>query len=174
MALSSHARQNACEPQNTTPNMQYSQIGHFVPSGIQSKCESAHPSKSARSFVMPEQCSQRIPLVRLYVNITHTTPQTTLHTLWMPPEDIHHHGPTQARKNRPPVLCHCPPHVPIAKQLPASSVALCSTVYTTATDLSRLYREFGYSETHTRSNIYDDLLGHGVVDCTAEDGVASD
>lgn len=31
---------------------------------------------------------------RDYPHITHTTPQTALHRLWMPPENIHNHSPT--------------------------------------------------------------------------------
>ena len=75
-----------------------------------------------------------------YPHITHTTPQTTLHTLRMPPEDIHDHGPTQTGKNWPSILRHLLPHLSITKKLPpTTTTSLYSLSTSSATNMSRLY-----------------------------------
>jgi hypothetical protein len=39
--------------------------------------------------------------------------------------------------------------------------------------MSRLHGEFRQCQTHACKHVDDNLLGHGVVDCAAEDGVAA-
>ena len=62
-----------------------------------------------------QETKQKKKKVRENPHITHTTPQPALHTSRMPPKDIHDHGPSQARKSRPPVPHQCLSQLAIAK-----------------------------------------------------------
>jgi hypothetical protein len=103
-----------------------------------------------------------------YPHITHTTPQTRLYRLRMPPKDIHDHRPTHTRKNRPPILHDPLPRLTLTEQSPTAAAAL---------DLAHalgLHRQLGQRKAYAREDVYDDLLRHGVVDCATEDDVAAE
>lgn len=91
----------------------------------------------------------------------------------MPPKDIHHHGPTQARKNRPPIPDHCPPQLPIPKQLKPSSRPLNTTTRATSPNVSLLHRQLGERQTHARKDVDDNLLRNRVVYRAAKHGVSA-
>lgn len=88
----------------------------------------------------------------------------------MPSEHIHHHSPTQTRKDRPPIPSNLFPKVapPIAKQpIPtASSLNLPRTL--------GLHQELGEGKAHASKHIYDNLLGHRVMNRTGEDDVTTE
>lgn len=53
---------------------------------------------------MPEERPQVTPVIGVYVDVLHGTPQARLHSLRMPPEDVHDECPAQRGKCRPRVL----------------------------------------------------------------------
>lgn len=55
---------------------------------------------------MPDEIPQPVPVITLYIDIIHTTPQARLQILRMPPKQPHYHTPAQACKHRPRVVAH--------------------------------------------------------------------
>jgi len=54
-------------------------------------------------LVVPKEIPQSIPIIRVLVDIRHTTPQTSLQVLRVPPEQPHDHSPAPRREHWPSV-----------------------------------------------------------------------
>ena len=92
------------------------------------------------------------------LHVLHTTPQTRLYSLRIPPENPHNHRPAQTRKNRPCIPLHLLPHLP--PQADASLAPL-------------LYRQLRQCKYHSSEYIYDDLLVDAALYAAAEDEIAA-
>jgi hypothetical protein len=132
---------------------------------------------------MPHKVPQRIPVIRLnitaigssatttlqpnvlkkkpptHLHIMHTTSQTRLHRLRMPPKHIHDSGPTEARKNRPGILAHTIGNLSIAYELPA-----------TVARPPILNGQLGQRKHHARKDVDDNLLVDAAL-AAREDGI---
>ena len=98
------------------------------------------------------------------LHILHTTPQTRLQRLGMPPEQIHHQRPTQARKHRPRPLRNRTPLVPHQAKATAARRGR----------VPGLDTQLGQGEDDAGEDVDDDLLVDGALDAAAEDGPAAE
>lgn len=104
----------------------------------------------------------------------HTTPQTRLHDLRMPPEDVHDERPTDTRKHRPPIIPHLRGEHGITNNLPTAAAATTAVVVVATLRVALgLDEQLGVGEHDAREDVDDDLLADGRVDRAAEDGVAA-
>jgi hypothetical protein len=106
--------------------------------------------------------------IRQDPHITHTAPQTALHSLRMPPEKVHDHRPTQTCKHRPSIPNGIPLELSIPEYLPSTGAARCPR------NVLGLYGEFREGECYACENVDDDLLRDRVVNRAAEDCVAAE
>lgn len=101
------------------------------------------------------------------LHVMHAAPQTRLHCLRMPPEDVHHSRPTQTRKCRPGIAYNL-----------LSELLICYQTQTTPTTwdgpyTSRLDHQLRQCKTYSCKDVYDDLLSHRIVNVSAKNDIST-